>query len=136
MRKKVLIFGLVIVLIILAVCTLIILKVKNSPSESNKTSTPESALELMTSDEKNYFNLYHLAKYEVLSRDASGKPDKYRLIGVDDPKPIELDLAKDEEKMEKNLASSTKIQVLRRDSNGKIIEYRIIKNDSDILKEY
>ena len=133
MRKKVLISGIASILIILAVCFLIILKIT---TQSNKNSTPETALDLMTNEEKDSLNLYHLAKYEVLSRDAAGKPDKYRLIGVEDPKPIELDLAKDEEKTNKNLATSTKIQVLRRDSSGKIIEYRIIKDDSDILKEY
>jgi hypothetical protein len=107
----------------------------NSSFAGNKVAT-NKAKDIMTADEKYSLHLFHLAIFEVTSRDANGKPVSYKVIGMESPKPIPIEIMQPAEVATFHIASSTKIQVLLRDKNGKVLSYRIMKNDSDIMKDY
>ncbi len=92
--------------------------------------------DLMTEDEKFSLGLYHLGIFEVLSRNELGRPTAFKLIGVDEPQAIGIDLMSDAEKAKKRIAASTYVQVLKRDSSGRILEYRIMKDANDIMEKY
>lgn len=131
--KTLVIIIFVLILVVLAFYLLKYFTVKKDLTNSKASNT---TLQLMNDDEKRSLNLYHLGKYEVVSRDANGKVSSYRFVGLKAEEPIDLKLMTDAEKAEKNIAASTKAQVLERDSSGKVAAYKIIKNDSDILKKY
>jgi len=109
---------------------------KNTTSKTNTSATQTKPKDLMTDEEKDSFHLYGRGIYEVVSRDASGKPNKFRLIGLERAQPIKLELMADADKLKKNVATSTKIQVLKRDKAGNIVQYRIMKDEKDILTKY
>jgi len=109
---------------------------KNTANKANTSTTQTKPKDLMTDEEKDSFHLYGRGIYEVVSRDASGKPNKFRLIGLERAQPIKLELMADADKLKKNVATSTKIQVLKRDKAGNIVQYRIMKDEKDILTKY
>jgi len=109
---------------------------KNTTATNTKTSTETKAKDLMTAKEKEFFHLYGRGIYEVISRDATGKATKFKLIGLEEAQPLKLELMADSDKLKHNLATSTKIQILKRDDTGKVVQYRIMASDKDILKVY
>ena len=141
-----------IAIIILAICLIsaaafyFIYKNKiqsNNPSNSTTTSTATTTkgrsyknVDIMTPEEKIALKLYTRGVYEVISRDADGKPKDFRILGLERPKDITFEAMSDADKAKKALATSTKIQVLKRDAHGNIVQYRLMKDDSDILKRY
>lgn len=140
-----------IVIIVLAICLIsvatfyFIYKNKiqsNNPINGATTTTTATKgksyknVVIMTPEEKIALKLYTRGVYEVLSRDADGKPKDFRILGLERPKDIKFEAMSDTEKTKKALATSTKIQVLRRDAAGNVIQYRIMKDDSDILTKY
>jgi hypothetical protein len=104
----------------------------NAPAVTATTST----MDLMSDEEKDKFGLYHLANFEVLSRDASGTPITYRVIGAAEPKPLEVEFMSKLDKMSLGVNTNLKIQVIARDSQGKIVRYKVINKDSDIVTSY
>lgn len=92
--------------------------------------------DIMTEDEKFSLGLYHLGTFEVLSRNELGRPTSFKLISVEEPKAIGVDLMSDAEKAKKRISASTYVQVLKRDSSGRILEYRIMKDANDIMEKY
>ena len=92
--------------------------------------------DIMTDKEKLALGLYHLGTFEVLSRNELGVPTSYILLGVEEPKPIAIDIMNDADKINKRLATSTNIQVLKRDDSGQIVEYRIMRTATDTIEKY
>ena len=90
----------------------------------------------MSEDDKRTLNLYNKGVYKVENRDSSGGIATYKMIGIEDEKPISIQFMTEDEKAEKGLSPDMRIQVLDRDKNGKIIAYRIIKSDSDVVTKY
>lgn len=137
MSKKIIkLLIIIIFILLLAALVFCLVKYFEAKKDSGGSKIDTAAVETMNKDEERALGLNHLGIFEVISRDAAGKVASYRLIGLEEEQPINLELMSDEEKLQRHLATSTKIQVLERDSSGAIVSYKIINNDSDILQKY
>jgi hypothetical protein len=92
--------------------------------------------DILSEDEKESLNLYHLGVYKAISRDGNGKVMEYKLIKLKKEEPIAIEIMTDIEKQEIGLSPDIKIQVLQRSQKGEVLVYRLIKNESDILTKY
>lgn len=132
MIKKHLKITIIIITILILIIGIFYLVYKNE----NTIGGVYSKYDLLTEDEKNSLNLYHLGIYEAISRDSNGKVLEYKFIKLQEEQPIKIEIMSDVEKQEIGLSPDTKIQVLQRSREGKVIAYRLIKKDSDILMKY
>ena len=132
-KKNLKIVIIIVSVLILLIAVFYLISKKNINTQTTRNG---KKIEIMSDDEKNSLNLYHLGVYEVVSRDEAGKVTASKLTKLEDEKPINVEFMTEEEKVEKDTPPSTKIQVLQRDKSGKVIAYKIIKNDSDILTKY
>ena len=99
-------------------------------------SAPTSSIDIMSDEDKDKLGLYHLAAFQVITRNASGTPTSYKIIGGQDTKPLKLELMSQEEKVELRINPDLKIQIVEKDSQGKTIKYRVIRKDSNIITEF
>lgn len=104
--------------------------------EANNININTENMDLLSEEEKNSLNLYHLGVYEAISRDESGRVKEYRAVKLKEEEPIQIELMSNVEKQNMGISIDNKVQVLQRDKDGNVIIYRIIKNDSDILTKY